>query len=51
MKKLAYQKCEQSGCLRQGVIMVQGKDRYIAVCAVCATKKKAPVGAKQGELV
>ena len=50
--RLAYQQCEQSGCLREGVTMVRDQhDYFIAVCKECAAKRKVPVGAKQGKLV
>ncbi len=52
MKRLAYQRCEQSGCRREGTVMVRDKnDYFIAVCKECSSKKKVPVGAHQGKLV
>lgn len=52
MRRLQYQRCEQSGCLRQGITMVRDKnDYFIAVCKECAAKRKVPVGAKQGKIV
>ena len=52
MKRLAYQRCEQSGCRREGTVMVRDKnDYFIAVCKECSAKRKVPVGAHQGKLM
>jgi hypothetical protein len=46
--KLAYSRCEQSGCRGQGEFMVRDKnDYFILVCKSCANKKKKPVQAQQ----
>jgi predicted metal-binding protein len=48
--KLAYAKCEQSGCRNQGEFMVRDKnDHFILVCKSCADKKKKPVKGAQGK--
>jgi len=53
--KLAYQKCELSGCHRRGSVFKQSDitGKYLVVCVECAQKgkKKKPVGSKQGSLV
>ena len=49
---MAYQQCEESGCLREGEFMVRDKNGYfIVVCKECSDKRKQPVGAKLGKLL